>query len=503
MEKIILTPQDQAFLDPTGRARDKLKRIPRNKDFFAEPSIHFNDTEKVWLKYTQRLEHFCNAPKHKPYYGYLDEMMSKIGPQGGSYSFYTMDAKVQEYYTCAHNTRHISPILIQGRDYLIRLIKQELSKDRVIIPDFLTYKDTYAGLPSGGTKGSYYAETLGAKPWRHMYPCVPGQRRMRGKDRVIFQDSVLNVRYIEKELTACRNWLKTRLPRLFNAWLNPREYTAPLLTKAVDRRFSFLETDYQSMDIHFSLTVVNELILPIYEVLIPDAFLSFACAVNELFHQPVYLGAYIYIGLHNLFSGEVITNDFETIYTVILALGTAIHYDLLSDLEMCVLGDDCTLALPSKLSYNRLADIMQFMKDVSDQADMIIHDIGKSRIAQGETRFCRKVYYPSGTRDANGVLLGAYPSNLCLNNILRPESPISLPGVAAIADLSRLDNVYGVPEYVELVQLVYRYTTHKFKYALEDLNNFSKRRDWWKDLYGESWNPDSSPTLSLITKMSK
>jgi hypothetical protein len=301
---------------------------------------------------------------------------------------------------------------------------------------------------------------------------------------------------MEDYLNSCRYWLKRHLPEYFGAWCNPKEFVNPILTDALQHHDIFVETDYKSMDVHFSLWLVTEVILPVYEVLKPDGFISFAAAVEELFHQPVYLGDKLAVGLHNLFSGEGITNDFETIYTVCLAIGVALQLQCLESSRAVALGDDCTIALRTRSTVlpQKFRDLMI---EVSGLADMIIHDDEKSRIAVEETRFCRKVYYLAGAKDENGNLLGAYPLNLALNNIIQPERIQSNPAIAAVADLQRLDNCYGAPGWTELVQMCWANAKHRFA----ELRPDSLTKDWWLRVYGEKWSPECSPTVRLMQKM--
>lgn len=500
MRKVILTPEEQLKVDPSGEIRNRLARIPRNDEFHEKPSPFMRCSPTAIDEYVDPLIARLDNTAHRPYIAYVKEMRDKCGPQGGLFSFHNMDQQIQGYFERAENTHIIDRRLIEARDYLIRRIKQHI--EQVGYPDqsipFSSLK-TWAGSPTALQKGDFLAEAVGAKPWRHCYPTVPGQRRMRNKDRVIFQDSVLNVRYIEKPLTSVRNWLKREFPEYFDAWRNPMLTMNARITKCIDRRSHFTEWDYLAMDKGFSLDIVRELILPIYEVLIPENFLSFASFIEELFYQPVYMGNYMYTGLHNLLSGQAITNDFETIYTVLLVIAEMMTYELAQDdVEMFVLGDDMTLALPEKmgkLSFKILEDAIE----LSGLADMIIHNDEKSRCVQGETRFCRKVYYPRAKRDINGVMLGAYPVNLVFNNIWRPERPAKSAGLAALADLQRLDGLEGTPDFTQAVQYVCKRSAHHLKFTEEELLLYrTKATDWWDRVYGERWDPYASSAWKLL-----
>jgi hypothetical protein len=496
MEFQYLTPEDQLLLDPYGLNRSALKAIPLEGSRFNPPSPWYDVNPTQAFEFLASVRRNLRCDKHRPYFEYMDEMDAKCGPQGGYYGRKQMEALLEPYYVNAHNSHRMHRILIRGRDYLLRRIKQikadyggpQVQPVRII--------RTNAACPTGLMKGDYLAETLGMKSWRHMFPAVPGQRRMRNSDRLIFQDSVNNVRYMEQELTAVRNWLKHYLPEYFGAWCNPALYVNPMLTRALIRHAQFVETDYVKMDQHFSWDVVAEIILPIYEVLNPDSYLSFAAAVEELFKQSVYLGDRITVGLHNLFSGEGITNDFETEYTVCLALGVALTLHTMDTFSMTAIGDDCTVALESK-SKTLAQKFRDLMIEVSNEADMIIHDDEKSRVVVGETRFCRKVYHLGGAKDCNGNLLGLYPLNLMLNSIIQPERLQSNAGIAAVADLQRLDNGFGAPGWHEMVQYCWKHAKHSFA----ELDPSQVDKDWWSRVYGESWSPESSPAVRFIQKM--
>lgn len=493
MEKQYLTPEDQLMLDPYGNNRNFIKQFPSLKGYYAAPSSYYSVTPDEMKDRVEALERRLRCKKHIPYFTYVDEMWSKWGPQGGRYPWNEMEAKLSNYYVRAANKHEVRRVLAQGRDFLIRRIKQVM---RCVGGPQYTATHLYgtaAALPTGLHKGDYLAEVTGMKPFRHMFPALLGQRRMRCKDRLIFQDSVCNVRYVESELTAVRNWLKSYLPEYFSAWLRPDLVQDKILTDALEHRDTFVETDYIGMDEGFSFDIVREIILPIYEVLIPDSFLSFAAAIEEQFNQPVYMGTYLVTGLHNLFSGIGCTNDFETEYTVCLALGTALELNCLEKTQMTVLGDDCTIALRTQ-SHSLPREFLNCMIETSNAADMLIHDDEKSRIASGETRFCRKVYYLSGTRNSDGTLLGAYPFNLAVNSIIQPERPSKTEGIAAVADLQRMDNCYGVPGWTELVQMLLKLSSHKFSC----LDVTASPIDWWERLYGERWDPASSPSFTTM-----
>lgn len=499
MKRIYLTPEQRAHLDPTGKGYQHIQvykapvcfeRLPRYMKQF-DIGDWFNSTVVPHLSMN-------GSTRHSLYLKYCTEMLSKCGRQGGHFEFSKLESIVEEYYTHAEQPVYIDDFLRQGRDCLLRIISDRLQKAG--LPSYVQpkYYMTNSGLYTMTKKGSWRAETHASHYWIHPFPNLPGQRYMRGKPRVIYMDDVANVRAIEETLSAVREWLRTNIPEYFGAWLNPQIGVNPDITRFVDRQAYFVESDYEGMDIHFTIKVVVELILPIYELLSPDTYLSFASFVEELFRQDLFMGDYIITGLHSMFSGQAFTNDFETIYTVILYLGKCLYYGILDNVIIKAIGDDATMGI-IRCSERFPNYFLDSLIDSSNQAGMVIHSFesGKSAIRKGETIFCRKVYYPAGKR-SDGILMGAYPSPLVLNNILQPERLSPTLGRAAIATLQRLDNAVGSPDYPQLVQRVISATELNLLHFSDSDLEIEREKDWWFRVYGEKWDPESSPTFTRI-----
>lgn len=504
MKRIYLTPEQQRILDPTGKGfqhMQKYKVVNRVYERLPKYFRQFNIAD--WFRGVVNGNNL--ERRHSLYVHYATEMLDKCGRQGGIFPYEILESKAEEYYKESSAPVHVDEFLRLGRDLLLQLITDRLEKHGppcYVVPK---YYMTSSGLKTMTKKGSWLAETHASKYWIHPYPNLPGHRVMRGKDRLIFMDDVANVRAIEDTLSAVRDWLRSYLPEFFGAWVNPRIGVSPDITRFVLRGAYFCESDYLGMDIHFSRVVVSEIILPIYEKLMPDTFLSFASFVEELFEQPLYMGNYLITGLHNLFSGQVITNDFETIYTVVLYIGRLAVLGLLDNCIIKAIGDDATVGLlgcTKRMPYY----LMDAVIDSSNQANMIIHsvDSGKSAIRQGETIFCRKVYYRQGKKDDNGNLIGAYPSPLVLNNILQPERLSETPGQTAVATLQRMDNACGSPEYFHLVQKVYSSVQDLDLCRVTDADiSGESDKDWWFKVYGEKWNPEASLSYRLCKKLTE
>lgn len=490
-----LTPNEISLLDPTGNIRNKLRMIP-NEDYFAELPPFIIEGEALLEKVKHALDTL--GPKHEPYVAYCKEMFSKLGRQGGAFNRALLEQKVAAYYADPTFEGAIPDTLIRGRDMLIRLFKEKMAV--VGGPQLTSPKKvpTFSGVPAAIHKGQFHSETLGMNriSIQSFYPTVPGQRRMRGKDRPIFMDANPNVRAMESYLTGARNWMKGHFPEFFGSWLASSQFVDPGITKAIDRKSWFCFWDYKEMDVNFRKRLAIELIYPVYETLFPDMSLTIGAHIEQCFSEPIFWGEHLWTGLHSLLSGVAITNDFETLYTVMLVLGTAIElYGSATVLRLLVaLGDDMALAT-HKESVARA--FLEHAMETSDQVKMYIHP-DKSGVSNSEVTYCRKVYYPGAKRDALGVMYGAYPSVLAVNNIVQPENPIFKESVALVADLQRLDGLIGSPDAAFVYQ---QYAKHA-KYDFTDLGALEavEMHDWWERLYGEKWKPESSYSLSRITQ---
>jgi hypothetical protein len=500
-----LTPSEKEMWDPTGKIRNVVaQRSTKSK--FAPPSDFIRETpDKLWERYQEVLSRIeCVMKKHhKPYFDYNRSLYGKVGPQGGAFDRQQMLAKLQPYFDNALRTVHVHPILRMGADYLVDTIRHV--KARVGgVPYFTpSFERTFAGSPTGLHKGDFLAESVSANPFRHAYPTVMGQRRMRGKDRLIFMDSVLNVRIMESWLAPARNWLKRYLPNYFGSWLNPCEEVHPRTQRIAERASCIVESDYEQMDASFGWTIVEEVVLPVYRELLSEYWTPFLEGhLFECFHQPVFgiIPDTIIEGKHNLLSGIGCTNDFETIYTVCLAIGVSLYYGCLDHADILALGDDMRVGL-YKCTERFGTYWLDTFREVSAEAGLFVHDVesGKSWVGARSCRYLRRVYYEGSKYHSSlGLQTGAYPSALVFNNIVQPEFPEAKPGLAAIADLQRLDNMFTNPEYNEVLGFFVKHLKHKFIFSPEDVAE--RKTDWWEKLYGERWDPASSPTYNQLQK---
>jgi hypothetical protein len=389
------------------------------------------------------------------------------------------------------NDAFIHPIIFRGRDYLIRLIKQCMSKEGG--PQYLRtlgVTGTAGGLPSWEKKGTFDAETMLAKPWRHLLPAVPGTRHMRGKPRAIFMDATANVRLVQDILASCKRWLVEKFPGLFAAWANPWLYRNQLIQYGLERHYASVETDYSEMDIRFRRQIALDVVCPIYEVMLPDQALRLYSYVEECFEQPLFMGDVVWTGLHTLFSGLGITNDFETLYTVCLVLGCLL--ELNAQGIILALGDDLSVLVDPRHCSPR--DLINLIISTSSESGLLIHPLGtKSNIREDCTIFCREFFSIHNKRNEFNVIGGYYPSSLVLNNIVQPETHQTSISAEVAAMLQRMDNLQYNTEYVPFVQFARRWLSWDLTAPADQVP-----LDWWARLYGDTWSPKSSPTFSVL-----
>lgn len=499
MIKRDLTQSQIELIDPTGKGRAFLSSL---KETTQTPSPSFVRalSSSEWLNWLEHL--ISDLSSQERYLSLLDvekSSLTKFGPQGGHFSLDKVLSYYESSYSRADRSVQVNHVIRRGRDYLLRLIKYRL--ELYGYPCYahdMGITGTSAALPTMLKKGEFLAETISAKPWRHVFHDLPGQRRMRLKDRVINQDSNLNVRYIESYMSSIRKWLKTYIPEYFSQWLNPREIQLPRLSKFMRRPFYSVEGDYDHCDESFSLDIVMEVVLPVYELLSPfGEYVHFASFIEELFYQPVFFGTYELIGKHNLFSGQVPTNDFESIYDVCLALGSLLEANIAVDDSLIMdNGDDVAILVREKSDAERCFAIYT---DSTNLAGMNL-SLPKCAINKGYVNFCRRQYklgYPSYIDSyGNSIVIGAYPASLTLNSLINPEK--WLPEKEQIvASLSRCDNLYGHPRFHQFVTGFWKRIKPSIKLRFEELDDLYTP-DWWDRVYGEAWKSSQSPTIKIL-----
>lgn len=506
MERLYLTEFDQELIDPTGKARSYLRSL-KDGAYTPVPGLFYraDDSDggrQYYLnKYLKLLDGISKqGPKHRDYVEWTLSLVPKYGPQGGHFKLAKVEDKYVLSYELAKRRVEFKNTRI-GRDYLLRLIDQAIDRYGYPQVDYFTrgVTGTSSCLPVMSVKGEFLAETVGMRPWRHVGYDLPGQRRQRQKERGVNQDANSNVRYIECQLTAVRNWLTDYLSDYFQCWCDPRTRIKPRVYDFMRKPFVSVETDFTNCDDAFSLSIVTEIILPIYERLLPPMeFIRFASFIEELFYQPIYMGEYALTGLHNLLSGQAITNDFETIYDVALIIGALIASGIpvTSALKLAC-GDDISVIV------RKMRDALALRDNLIDEATLNGHfmSVEKSRTSSTSIQFCRTMYYPSARQEYYGdyhYFIGAYPGVFTMNTIINPERHLSDEAEIVKATLQRLDNLHGSPEFEPVTQMIGKQL--KRKTVRDDEIQVAQSYDWWERVYGTHWTLLTSPSYQVLVK---
>lgn len=496
VDRIYLTPEDLRRIDPTGRGYEWIETLKRSKESFNESRPKYKNLVEYAANVASKL-----PDAHAPYRDYALHFLPKCGPQGGRYAFNRMVESIKRYYVRV--PEKVEPnYAILGAQYLVRYVKQ--LKQKFGTPNqFQTSPvvNTLAALPSMRKKGTFEAEAfIGDLYWRHLLPSLPGQRRLKGKDRNIFMDSNENVRYIEGTLSQCRQWLKSYMPQYFHGWMNPDCGLRENITKRLDQHYLNIELDADSMDTWFSREISERVILPIYEALLDEAeFWHLSAYVHEAFEQPLFLGDSMLVGLHDLFSGQPITNDFETLFDVCVAIGIALAHHVSPDKwYIAANGDDVIFLLHPSYDGHYFNVIKQAFLDEYEACSIKI-SVEKSRFATEDYQFCKKIYYRKGKRNEKGFLYGSYSSLLAANSIENPEKSSKTAGSESVAVLQILDNLYGSPDWNNLVQKVFS-LGFDLNFTEVDIRTITEA-DWWFRCYGERWDPLSSPSFILMMQL--
>lgn len=497
--RLYLTPLDQQILDPTGKARAHISKLQSSKYRYTRPD------DKYILKADRYFERLsipkCSA--HQLYYDFNKKYLGKVGPQGGSYPFQVLMDSLRAYYPTEITAKPNYALV--GLQYIVRLIGQLKSMFGSIYKYTTTsITGTCSGLPWMRKKSlpqfcRCYSpiSSLSFK----LLPAIPGMRKLKNGNRVIFMDAEENVRRYEKLGSLVRQWLREHLP-WFSGWLNPDKGLRENATKIIDKRMVNIELDAKKMDQHFSESLTYQLVCPVFEALLDEIdYLYFMRYVDQMYKQPLYLGDSVLTGTHTLFSGQGPTNDFETIYDVVVAVGITLSFHIPID-EIIILanGDDVTYAYPRKYIHLHERIYAAFLEEY--EANGIEVSREKSRDNTPDVQFCKKVYYQKGIRNEEGILLGAYPSILTLNSIVYPEHEPKSEGQRAVRILQILDNLIGSPDYNDVLQIVYSVEKDSILHFTDEDIACVTDADWWYRVYGERWSPSASPSYNKLKKFS-
>lgn len=498
----LLSPDEQNEIDPTGKGRAKIASYVDGRPTIPT-RLSARWTPDEWFSRYSALR--SNTLKNRPIaLAWDSEWDRKYVPQGGTFSLEELLTHYECSFELADRALTFCDELVLARDMLIRMLHNREAVVR--IDRYSPGKNTFGGLPSCARKGSF--RSLTTDPWwgwMHPRPNLPGERNQRGKHRGINMDSEANVAYLTPSLDAVRKCLSTYLPEFFWTWENPTLRLQPEITSALSRNYRFFGTDFKGCDEHFSLSMSLQLILPIYESLLPEAeYWHFAAAVEEMFSQPLFLGDRMWCGTHNAFSGVSFVSDFETIFDVLLAIAACARCNVpISAVRVFAIGDDLLLAVARKYAQRMSMDVLI---DIAGTAGMAMEP-EKCSVTDGYCNFTKRLYESRGTRAYNlygrEYIVGHYPGSLTLLNLVMPERRSLTYLEEVVACVQRTDNFFGAPHWAPFVDWFWNKASDAkttVTSTASDVLDDAYQPDWWDYVYGERWSITSSPTyLRLIT----
>lgn len=501
LTKRLITLEEYDQHDPTGKGREHIQSLQGSP--YREPSNPYIK-DRGLDAYLAVVDHQLQVYKHvggqwASYAEWVAPTKAKIAPQGGRYEFSHLLQYLEEYYKLP--TFNTSEILSLGLQYMIKCIQDFYYRNPAEVPVDFVYEGctgASAGLYTMSHKGQYSAETSFCGQFRHLEDNIPGERILKGKERVIFMDSVSNVRLVEKLLAKCKYQLKKIFP-YFTSWQNPDLGMREQITKALVRRYINVETDQTAMDRHFTMPVVEHYILPLYEHLLsPGEFNILAQYCSEAFTQPLFMGTERWLGEHSLFSGQPITNDFETVIHVMGYLGSILQMyrpGLPRAFELLANGDDVGLLIREQGNVV-VANLLPIIREAFTTVGFEF-SLEKERVNTGNLAFCKKLYSVVLPKTPFGTIGGAYSPYYAINSIYYPERSAPTRGQAAVAALQILDNLSYTPAVTPIYQWMIKWTTFDWNFSQADIDAVTAR-DWWFRVYGEKWKPTSSVSFNRI-----
>lgn len=491
-----LNPLEQREIDPTGKGNTYISMLKSFSKVENTPANEIFNTMEIGVT--------PQPAAHEVYQIFNSNYLTKIGPQGGHYPFQTLLNTLREYYNVPEGPVEPNYSLL-GLNYLcdyVHKIKSIKGTHHQFQNFNIMPANTAAGLPFMGKKhwanpSNYYTDAP-----VELNPALPGERILKGKFRCMFIDSEQNVRIYNTIAGSVRMWFKTYLP-YYAGWKNPDEELRPQITRFIDKGSFNIEIDAKAMDQHVTWEMTKTLILPLFDAVLDEQEYWFVSNYFEkIFTQPLFLGDSLINGMHTLFSGVGPTNDIETHFDVIVALGIVLSFHIpLRDVLILANGDDMTVLISNRWKHLKDRIITAFTSEYENLHIEVSTE--KCRFDTPDVQFCKKLYYRKGIRDSLGNLLGAYPSVLALNSIKFPEHKQENTSQDLIRTLQILDNLDGSPDYGNTVAKVYSYlrkTADIFEISSKDVEAVSYK-DWWFRLYGEKWDPTSSRTFKLMLKL--
>lgn len=496
MTKRFLTIEEQDFLDPTGEARRKLAGYKVGPPTPTPgPLAHLS--REQWLQHARSIRNSLKGKRWSPYIEWDETFEKKYGGQGDTFPLSELEQSYETSYSRA--TRSVRFKLARiGRDFLLsklRSIVQQYGYPSPI-PAYHGTIGTLASLPTMAKKGTFLAETVGMSPWRHVIPELPGQRSQRLNHRCINMGPNPNVRYIEEPLARVRNYLRDHIP-WFASWLRPDISEQPQIAAALAKsNWSLGSFDYSHCDESFGLEIATEIVAPIYELLLDKMeYVRVFSFVEELFYQPIFMGNYMLEGKHNLLSGEVITNDFETIYDVCVAVGVLLINGVQPESALILAnGDDVLISTSQSVMHNVIHDYIS--EATLNGMEMKTE---KCSLTSGYCMYLKRYYIPGYdgyNADGRPYRRGAYPLTLTYNSIVNPERHAHSYSELVAATMQRTDNLYGSPVFSPVVGDIFARWRQQLP-SKADIEA-SAPSDWWSRLYGTSWTVETSPTYHTL-----
>nr|QXV86703.1 MAG: RNA-dependent RNA-polymerase [Picobirnavirus sp.] len=496
MHKIYLTPDDQLVLDPTGKARDAIRNCKASKPT-PVPSIFSSYDYQSYRDEWRALAARSIPTKYSYLHEYDESLWTKYAPQGAKVDFQDLLAILaRSYRNATHNVVRKRTVLT-GKKYFIRLVKSIIGRVGVPTPldGYRGTVGTAASLPTMVKKGDFLAETVGISPglFGHVYPDRPGQRNMRNSVRLVHMDANPNVRLVEELFSRVRKWLVSYLPCFFAAWIRPDKVLDPSIYQQLMRGAFTVEGDFDKCDEHLSYDIAIE-ILDVYDLLLdPMESVALRSYIEQAFQQPVYCGDYLIVGKHNAFSGLPYVSDFETIYDIFLQIGVLLELGLnVEKFFITALGDD--MLIMGRMSTQLQTEIRDAITEEANANGHVMQK-AKCRLGQGDVLYLRRMKalgMPLFYGENGPYIKGHYPLSLATLSIVLPEHYEPDIHYQWGALFQRLDNVHGSPYW----KLYLEFILSRTKKTLRSCAKEAKARDdWWTRLFGESWNPETSPSF--------
>lgn len=511
MTKVYLTEGDQQIIDPTCKGRGKMKTLD-SYDGSEKPTpkmtimseLSRDQWRELIAPYTESMR---DVAKFRLLYEYETSMWTKYAPQGKP----VMKKVLEQKYVSSYEAAQL-PLIRKtsaqtaAHEYFMQLVREAKRKYGVPQVELYTgYTSELSGLPTmtqkSDPKAERYAFNTYADGHHYPMPILPWYRDQRSKQRGINMDEFGAVYAIGGLLTAVRNWFKTYFTHIFDSWLNPVLSMTTRITKCVSAKNINVEGDYMSMDEHFSFDCYCNYVQPIFdELLPPNEANRILWYVQASFHQPVYWGEYVTIGLHNLLSGVPITQDCETYYGAQQQIAFALACDVpVNECQIFVIGDDSVLSVPRRYA-SRLS--MEVYAELSNASHLPV-SLEKCAIRDSEMIYLRKVYAPSLPRDIDGNIIGAYPLSLWANSLVNPERRVDPLGPEFVRAIQVTDGIVGHPLYRQVVPNIFGQFRPRLRKTVtyNELVSVTPERDWWEKVYGEAWTLDKSSTVKLLKQV--